>query len=129
MFCQPVSSSRLVGMDDEEVAHRHLLDGVEDDVLLRLVDAYQLKAVDGEQGSTVLVNLALGFVGDEVVALGEADNLANLACTGEGHAEAVALGLAIDPHLEVHLADEGDVVGLAQVAECVEQNAVGLVIV
>ena len=66
-----IGGTGTVGMQKDDVAHGHFLNGAQDDPTLFLVHTQHLMGIDGQQTQSVEIELALRLVGSEGVAFGE----------------------------------------------------------
>ena len=122
-----INGTGIVGMQEDDVSHRYLLNGTQDNPSLLFVNTQHLVGIDGQQTQAVEVELTLRLVGSEGVAFGETQDFADLALRVDGHIQAVVGGIAID--IDFHRYQSLHIDGLDGIGQGVDEYAVGKVVI
>ena len=95
-----IGGTGIVGMQEDDISHRHLLYGTQNDSLCIFIHTQYLMGINSQQPQTVKVEFALRLVGCEGVAFGEAQDLTHLTYRLSTHAQTVIVRIAIDIDLQ-----------------------------
>ena len=95
-----IGGTSIVGMQEDDIPHRHLLYGTQNDSFCVFIHTQHFMGINGQQAQTVEVEFTLRLMGRESIALGEAQYLAHFTYRLGTHAQTIIVRIAIDIDLQ-----------------------------
>ena len=113
-------------MNNKNITHRNFLYGIQDNIVMFVINTYQLVGIDAQQCRTVIVYLALRLVSGIVVTLREPHDLTDLYGTRDRHVQTVIVCRTIDIYLQRDLTLHVQFLGLPQVLQRISEHDICL---